>query len=291
MKKKMFVFVIITCFLTILLFNQKTANADIVVQNQFKKEAYGSDPWFSIVKNINKGAPVDDKITKAHIPNANIASEKKPKPPIKKEHPKKIAYITIDDGPNNSIDRILSILDKYKAKATFFMLNDNMKYHKNAVKKMTKSGHGLACHGVTHDTNKFYHSPTSAAQEMKTCFATLKKISGKTSVVMRVPYGSKPYMTTPYRKKMDEYGYKMWDWNIDSLDWKWLNGPKTADFTINQIKNMKKAGITPIILLHDKPTTADALPKILKYLKDNGYEMKPLTNDMKPYNFWNLRKI
>lgn len=205
--------------------------------------------------------------------------------------PKKPAYITFDDGPNTSVDRILSILDKYKAKATFFMLDNNMKQHTKAVKKMKKDGHGLACHGVTHDKNKFYHSPTSASNEMKTCLATLKKVSGVKSVMIRVPYGSVPYMTKPYRDKMDQNGYKMWDWNIDSLDWKWLNGPKTADYTISQIKDLKRNGVTPLILMHDKPTTADALPKILKFLKDNGYELRPLTNEMKPYNFYHKIKL
>jgi peptidoglycan-N-acetylglucosamine deacetylase len=208
-----------------------------------------------------------------------------------KKTPQKVAYLTFDDGPNNSVERIMSILDKYHAKATFFMLEPNMKRHEKSVKKMIAKGDGVACHGVTHDKNKFYHSPSSAVGEMKTCFRTLKKITGKTSTMIRVPYGSKPYMTAPYRKAMDQAGYRMWDWNVDSLDWKFLNGTKTAQYTINQIKALQKRGIAPLILFHDKPTTADGLPTVLKYLKDHGYIMKPLTNEMKPYNFWNPRKL
>lgn len=223
-------------------------------------------------------------LTSFLLPQQSDAKEA-PKPPHK------VAYLTFDDGPNSSVERILTILDKYHAKATFFMLNNNMKLHESSVKKMVANGHGVACHGVTHDKNKFYKSPTSAANEMKTCLATLKKITKTTSVMIRVPYGSKPYMTAPYRKEIDHYGYKMWDWNVDSLDWKWLNGSKTADYTIQQIKNLQRHGISPLILFHDKPTTADGLPAVLKYLKDNGYELKPLTNTMKPYNFWNLGKI
>lgn len=61
-----------------------------------------------------------------------------------KKTPKRVVYLTFDDGPNSSVERILSILDKYHAKATFFMLNNNMKLHKKSVKKMVNKGHGIA---------------------------------------------------------------------------------------------------------------------------------------------------
>lgn len=115
---------------------------------------------------------------------------------------------------------------------------------------------------------------------MNTCLSTLAKITGQHSTVIRVPYGSKPYMTTNYRKAMDAKGYQMWDWNVDSLDWKLLNGPKTANYTINQIKAIQKSGTSPLILFHDKATTADALPAVLSYLKENGYELLPITNEI-----------
>lgn len=367
MKKKLCLSFIIACFLSILVFNQKTNASEMtktyvavndqliifqtdkpyrlkkvtyapitfytklgikVSENKAKHEIYFTKGKKKITLNTKKNtvrtdsgttksytltsptkktvAPLDyvgayfgykishyskGPITRAADSKAKLTDAKLYKKYEKTIKPKKVAYLTFDDGPNGSVDRILSILDKYKAKATFFMLNNNMKLHKKPVTKMKKSGHGLACHGVTHDKKKFYHSPTTAANEMKTCLATLKKISGTTSIMIRVPYGSVPYMTKPYRDKMDLYGYKMWDWNVDSLDWKWLNGQKTADYTIKQIKDLKKKGITPLILMHDKPATADALPKILKYLKDNGYELKPLTNKMKPYNFYNKIKL
>lgn len=221
------------------------------------------------------------------VPIKHISAKEVPKPPPKL----RVAYLTFDDGPNNSVERIMTILEKYNAKATFFMLDGNMKRHQASVKKMVTKGYAVACHGVTHDKNKFYKSPASAVGEMKTCLATLKKITKTNSIMIRVPYGSKPYMTAPYRKVMTQYGYHMWDWNVDSLDWKFLNGPKTAQYTINQIKTLQKKGISPLILFHDKPTTADALPTVLKYLKDQGYQLKPLTNSMKPYNFWEPIKL
>ena len=204
---------------------------------------------------------------------------------------KRVAYLTFDDGPNTNTTRLIGILDQYHVKATFFMLNNNMLSQQKAVKKMASEGFGIGCHGVTHQVSKFYHSPASAYGEMKTCFATLKNITHKTSIMIRTPYGSVPYMKAPYRKIMDQHGYHMWDWNVDSLDWKFLNGPKTAQYTISQIAALKKRGITPVILMHDKSTTSDAVPAIIRYLKANGYEIKAITNSLTPLNFWNHHEL
>jgi peptidoglycan-N-acetylglucosamine deacetylase len=205
--------------------------------------------------------------------------------------PKKMAYITFDDGPNIHTKRILTILDRYDAKATFFMLDGNMRSYKSTVKSMKAKGHGLACHGVTHSKNSFYKSPSSANWEMTKCLNTLKSITGVSSKVIRVPYGSKPYMKPSYQAAINRSGYKMWDWTVDSLDWKFLNGPKTATYTLSQIKSNEKNGIAPIVLFHDKSTTADGLATVLSYLKKNGYTFGALTNDMTPYNFWNRHYI
>ena len=221
---------------------------------------------------------------------AQMQAEKEKWLKMQQPKPTKSAYLTFDDGPNKHTETILQILKEYEAKATFFMLDGNMKQYESTVQKMSAEGHALACHGVTHDKNKFYRSPASAVDEMTTCLSTIKAITNVDSNMIRVPYGSVPYMKANYRKAMDEAGYLMWDWNVDSLDWKFLNGPKTANYTIEQIKKQAN-GTAPIILMHDKATTAEALPAILDYLQNNGYELKVMTNTLQPYNFWNKHKV
>ncbi len=39
------------------------------------------------------------------------------------------------------------------------MLNDNMAAHQTVVKEMVSEGHGVGCHGVTHDHNKNFTVP------------------------------------------------------------------------------------------------------------------------------------
>ena len=51
---------------------------------------------------------------------------------------RKVAYITIDDGPSKYTDDILRILDKYKVKGTFFLIDRNMKIYPEKVKKNSR---------------------------------------------------------------------------------------------------------------------------------------------------------
>ncbi|OLF87012.1 Peptidoglycan N-acetylglucosamine deacetylase [Bacillus licheniformis] len=56
---------------------------------------------------------------------------------------------------------------------------------------------------------------------------------------------------------------------------------------IQQVNNL--SGVEPlVVLMHEKPTTAAHLEKLLKYFQENGYEMKPIHDSIKPVHFrWN----
>jgi peptidoglycan-N-acetylglucosamine deacetylase len=205
---------------------------------------------------------------------------------VKRVKATKVAYLTFDDGPNKYTGKILDSLKQNEAKATFFMLKGNMEMNSYVVKRMEKEGHSLACHGVTHKKEQFYLSPSSAVSEMNSCMSTLTNISGVTSKLIRVPYGSKPYMVGSYRQAMNAKGYRMWDWTVDSLDWKYKHAPSTVQHTINEIKRTGSSKKPMVILMHDRVDTQNYLQPLINYLKQNGYQLQPLKNSMTPYNFW-----
>lgn len=195
----------------------------------------------------------------------------------------KVVYLTFDDGPHYITIDILNLLDKYNAKATFFMLEPNMKTYKDTILEMVKRGHQLALHSVTHDKDKFYASKESVVGEMKQAQKTLEQITGIKTTLIRTPYGSSPYMKPEYKAAVKDAGFQMWDWNIDSLDWKKTDG-SFVEYTIDQLKNLNtKEPI--VILMHDRTTTVKHLEKLLSYLSKEGYEMKILTPDMDPVQF------
>lgn len=199
----------------------------------------------------------------------------------------KTVYLTFDDGPTATTSELLNILGKYNVKATFFMLGNNMNQHPSYVKRTANEGHALALHGMTHRKEKFYASPAAALGEMNKANETLKKITGQSTTLIRPPYGSKPYFTKTFRDKVLTQGYHLWDWNVDSEDWKYKDASDTIYSSVmNQVHKLKKSNVNPVILMHDQKATLKVLPRILETLKKEGYEFQVITPNLESVNFW-----
>ncbi|WP_068677346.1 polysaccharide deacetylase family protein [Oceanobacillus sp. Castelsardo] len=193
-------------------------------------------------------------------------------------------YLTFDDGPSSVSDQLLDVLGDFQMKATFFMVGPRIREYPKIVKRMQKQGFGLGLHSITHDVGKIYSSQSSPSEEMIENRKILENITGVRSDVIRLPYGSIPYLTEAMRYLLDQNGFNVWDWNVDSLDWDFKDA-RYVQHTIQEIERMKQAGETPVVLLHDKHETIKHLPKLLSYIKKQGYQTKILTNDMAPLTF------
>lgn len=98
---------------------------------------------------------------------------------------------------------------------------------------------------------------------------------------IKAPIPDAPHMTEPYKKAVDESGYLMWDWNIDSKDW-YYRDKRLVDYTIAQIVEQSKKQEPLVILLHEREETLAQLPELLKYLKEQNYSFKALEAKMTP---------
>ncbi len=196
----------------------------------------------------------------------------------------KVIYLTFDDGPSAVADQLLDILDTYQMKATFFMMGPNIKEHSKAVLRMKNEGFGLGLHGITHDAGEIYSSASAPADEMIEDRDILEEVTGIHSNLIRLPYGSVPYLTEDMRYVLDQNDFKVWDWNVDSRDWE-LKDRRYVEHTKQAIDQYMIAGITPVVLLHDKPHTIKYLPELLSYIKKQGYKTKVLTNEQPPVTF------
>lgn len=208
----------------------------------------------------------------------------KPSIPIIKPTEEKVVYLTFDDGPSNRLEDLMAILDQYKAEATFFWLEPNMKEHVDEVNDAIDRGFSIGLHGVTHDAHTFYASSQSVLNEMQTAKNTLMNLSGYDTRLIRTPYGSYPKMTHAYKQAVEENGFIMWDWNVDSLDWKYRDSRYVND-VIAQIQYLEGRNITPIVLMHEISETIDNLPKLLNYLKENGFVFKKIDQNTIPLQF------
>ncbi|HBF7899342.1 polysaccharide deacetylase [Clostridioides difficile] len=202
----------------------------------------------------------------------------------------KIAYITIDDGPSKFTDQMIKTLNKYNVKATFFMIDGNMKEYPQQVKNIIKNGNTAGFHSVSHDIHKLYVTSTSAKEEFDTNDQTFYKITGKHSKVIRIPYGSKPYTPQASYQALIDAGYKIWDWDLDTEDWR-SNSSQIVQNVKNHIKNRKGEDKDQlVVLMHEKKQSAEALDSVLKFLSDEGYEFAPVDQNQIPKNYW-LRNL
>ncbi len=212
-----------------------------------------------------------------------LRQEPPPSAPAKKETGK-VAYLTIDDGPSASTDKILDILAKHEVKATFFMLEGSIWGRADSVRRIVNEGHAAGLHGSTHVSKSFYTAPSSAVTEMDKCNAALEAVTGVRSGLIRVPFGSKPNLTADYRDALVKAGYHLWDWNVDTFDSR--SAVVAADKIIAAAKEQIPKKDQAIILMHDRPSSVEALPSLIEFLKESGYAIKPLSAELTPLNFW-----
>ena len=179
--------------------------------------------------------------------------------------------LTFDDGPNpKTTPLILDILKKYNAKATFFILGQNIAGNEDIIRRMVAEGHEVANHSWSHPNFKTL-SPEQIKQEVEQTQSALEKITGRRPIMIRPPYGSVNQMV------MDAMNLPAMYWSVDSLDWK-SRDPKA-------ILEVVKANTRPgsIILMHDiHQSTVDSMDSVLQHLQAQGYSLDTLPNLLGP---------
>lgn len=188
---------------------------------------------------------------------------------------RKVAYLTFDDGPGKYTAELLNMLKQHDAKATFFLIGANVKEYPDLVKRENVEGHYVGMHSMTHDFKKLY-TYGNYVNEMKEDQSLIANILGQAPKLTRPPYGSMPGLNEALRNKVVEGGFKVWDWTIDSLDWKYNKMP--VDAASAKIAQNVLAGATnpkEVILMHDiHPQSVAAIPAILKGLKEKVMNLR-----------------
>lgn len=204
---------------------------------------------------------------------------------------KKIAFLTFDDGPSTTVTpKILDILKQYNVKATFFLLGENVDKNiksKALVKREFNEGHAIGNHTYSHNRDNllFPQSKVNVPVFMKDVNKNdeaLKNILGDNfnTRLLRLPGG---YMTRKYYKdpNLPELNARLSKKNLISVDWNVEirdsagKANKSSKELFDILKEQVGTKSKVVILMHDtygKMQTADALPLIIKYLKDQGYE-------------------
>lgn len=199
----------------------------------------------------------------------------------------KTIYLTFDDGPSPNTPRIISILNSYGIKATFFVKNTS---YNGYMKDIVDSGNAIALHSYTHDYKRIYSSDEAFYQDLQDISDLVYLQTGVRSNIMRFPGGgsntvSKKYspgIMTRLTQGVADRGYIYYDWNCSSGDAMKNTVPK--DTIVTNCKRVPAAK-NVIVLLHDtdaKGTTVEALPEIIEYYQSCGYTFSTITADTPP---------
>lgn len=169
---------------------------------------------------------------------------------------------------NEQTDDLLKILDKYKVKTTFFLVGDWVDKYPESVKEIADKGHDVGNHSDTHP-HMTQMSTSDMTGQIQSCNEKIKKITGKMPTLFRAPYGD---YNNDVVKSVNGCNMYCVQWDVDSLDWK----NPTPQQMVDRIENNLCEG--SIILLHNgAENTPEALPLIIEAIRENGYEIVPIS--------------
>ncbi|WP_124041940.1 polysaccharide deacetylase family protein [Clostridium perfringens] len=217
----------------------------------------------------------------------------------------KYVFLTFDDGPSNSTEKILNILKDKDVHGTFFVLGSSIEKdskRQEYLKEELKSGNAIANHSYSHDFKKLYPGNKLNIDyfmdEFNKTNDIMKSILGGEfdCRVLRMPggYGTRKYYKDPSLKEFDN---TLQENGIINVDWNALDGdaegkPYSTEEMLNYVKKTSKGKNHVVILMHDaagKEKTVEILPQIIDYYKNEGYEFKVIKNTSKEEN--NSNKI
>jgi peptidoglycan/xylan/chitin deacetylase (PgdA/CDA1 family) len=129
--------------------------------------------------------------------------------------PRKLA-ITFDDGPNPAVTpKLLDLLDRYNAKATFFLIGRYVRECPELVKETIARGHEVGNHTESHP-NLFRLNPTKVRVELRLCHDAIRGAIATPPKWFRPPYGMRNPWVIPAAR---ELGYRTVMWTLIPGDW------------------------------------------------------------------------
>jgi len=165
-------------------------------------------------------------------------------PGIERVEARNQAVLTFDDGPDAgpaATDAVLDALDAAGAKATFFVVGEQMEKAPDLVPEILARGHEVGVHGQRHFRHDRVPSAESVADIEAGC-ATLAEALGTPPRFYRPPYGK---LSEAGAEACRRLGLEVAYWSTWGLDWE----PLPADRVARRVNRDLEAGA--VVLLHD----------------------------------------
>ena len=277
--KKVRRIVVLSFIITLFIYTFLVVN---YVQAEKKKELIFSEDMATIKLAIQEEQlRKEEEIKNQPKPKVLTQEEMQQLNSIYKTEEKRV-FLTFDDGPSKKVTLpILDLLKQENIKANFFVLGSRVDLYPEIVKRAYEEGHYIANHGYSHQYSQIYASTNSVLEEYNKTNQSVRNAIGNqlyNTNIFRFPGGS---VGGVYHDLKSEAKSLLEQNNIASVDWNALNGDseglKTEEALVNRFKETIEGKNSIVILMHDagdKVKTYNALPEIIEYLKQEGYEFK-----------------
>jgi peptidoglycan-N-acetylglucosamine deacetylase len=192
--------------------------------------------------------------------------------PLRSDDGQPILYLTFDDGPTPALTpQIVQVLDRYGAKATFFVVGQHVRRSPGPLRLVAEAGHAIENHTLTHrwltgiSQDVFNHELRSTEEAVRAAVGDLLPASHRFRF-LRPTYGAVDASTGPFAA---ELGYQVVGWDLDPKDWRRPGAAAISSFVI------QRAFPGAIVVLHDgggaNQQTVVAIETILEELSRQGY--------------------
>ncbi|KWE47107.1 polysaccharide deacetylase [Burkholderia ubonensis] len=177
--------------------------------------------------------------------------------------------LTIDDGPDPDVTpRVLDLLDRYDAQATFFCIGDLARRHPRWIEAIVARGHAIENHSQRHRHTFSLSGPRALRREIEAAQRTLTELTGTRPLFFRAPAGLRNPFLEPV---LCELGLQLASWTRRGFD--------TRERDAGVVTRRLLHGLAPrdILLVHDghaardargEPVVLDVLPAVLRAAAD-----------------------
>lgn len=185
-----------------------------------------------------------------------------------------LCYLTFDDGPNPDVTPlVLQELRQRDAKATFFVVGDNVRKHPDVFAQTAEEGHSLGNHTFNH----FKGWKTEDARyydNVALCQAQMARIAPEAAgrMLFRPPYGR---IRRRQARHLQGLGYEVVMWDV--LSWDFLQSLRPETCLRGTRRALRRGSI---LVFHDsykaRERMAYALPRLMDDLMEQGFRFERL---------------